>query len=281
MSLFVNIGEYEDIGYNPASMHRFFIPPAIFSPANSFSPGWIQGERVSLEGEVAHRISRVLRLKAGETIQVLDNRGSEYTILLETVSAGQVSGICTGCQAAMGEPEVQVALYLGLTQREKFEWMLQKCTEAGAAVFNPVICERSLAQKAAEVQAKLPRWQRILQEAAEQSHRGRIPRLEPALSFAEAVNQAHSLGGLVLIPWEGEHILGLRKALRTWVNSWTSALGPGRVAVFIGPEGGFSNAEVDLARRQGAVPVTLGPRILRVETAAVVTTALVLYELGI
>ena len=115
------------------------------------------------------------------------------------------------------------------------------------------------------------RWRRIVTEAAEQCGRGRVPAVDPPLAFAEAVRSAP---GLRLLPWEGERSRGLRSYLRRL------QLTPEAVSLFIGPEGGFSAEEAALAREAGCVAVSLGPRILRSETAGIVAAALVMHELG-
>jgi 16S rRNA (uracil1498-N3)-methyltransferase len=172
-----------------------------------------------------------------------------------------------------GEPAARITLYLALTQREKFEWMLQKCTEVGAAAFVPVISSRSLVQERGDAAKKLERWGRIVREAAEQSQRGIVPEVRAPVKF-EAALQDGSSYHLRLIPWEGEQATGLRQALAGLQNISSPTL-----AVFIGPEGGFSVEEIEAARGAGFQPVTLGRRILRMETAAVVAAALILHEL--
>jgi 16S rRNA (uracil1498-N3)-methyltransferase len=242
-------------------MHRFFLTPELFSqPEIVFPP------------DAARQIRSVLRLRVGQRVIVLDNRGSEYEVDLVQVGP-DVRGAVIEKRAAIGEPAHRVALYLGLTQREKFEWMLQKCTEVGAAAFIPVITSRALVQDPRDTEKKLERWQRILQEAAEQSGRGLIPELRPVLRFEQAVRQARQSSRLALIPWEGETNLTLRACL-------TEGLPPtAHLSLFIGPEGGFSEEEIAVARLEGLRPITLGRRILRMETAAVVATALLLHDL--
>ena len=215
---------------------------------------------------------QVLRLKPDAVVMVLDGEGKEYQVRLITLSAQQCEGTVESMNAALGEPKTTLNLYLCLTQREKFEWILQKCTEVGVSKIIPVISSRSLLQDAREALNKYERWQRILQEAAEQSHRGRVPGLEAPLRFAAAVKQAGQSTACCLIPWEEEKSLSLRQALQKDASQ--------EVALLIGPEGGFSAEEVALAQSEGFVSVTLGRRILRMETAAVVASALVLYERG-
>ena len=240
-------------------MHRFFIPKEN-----------IRTDQVLLEGGTARQVARVLRLKSGDQCEVLDNEGGEYLVSLESVDAEQCTAMILERRAAE-EPSVELIMMLCLTQREKFEWMLQKCTEVGASGFLPVISQRSLVQDTSGLDNKYPRWNGILKEAAEQSGRGKIPRLYPVLRLEEAVQKAGRENELRLIPWEGEKRVGLKSILKGNKSE--------RVVVLIGPEGGFSEDEVAIAVANGFQPVTLGRRILRMETAAVVSAALILHEL--
>lgn len=242
-------------------MHRFFLPPEA-----------IKDDHVTFNEAVARQMTQVLRLKPDTRVMVLDGLGKEYTVQLLTLSAHEAEGTIEAVTESQSEPATSLTLYLCLTQREKFEWMLQKCTEVGASCFVPVLSSRSLVQDVREVTNKYERWQRILQEAAEQSHRGRVPTLEAPLKLEEAVRQASTRNACKLIPWEEERSVSLREALRSEPA--------GEVILLIGPEGGFAASEVQTAQSGGFRAVTLGPRILRMETAAVVASALVLYELG-
>ena len=247
-------------------MHRFFI-----------SPSCIERNAVYFPMEVSRQIATVLHLKAGQKVIALDNSGSEYEVELEIVAPRTTEGRVLASRPAQSEPRTRLELYLGLTQREKFEWMLQKCTEVGAAGFTPLITSRSLVQSAEEAHSKQERWQRILQEAAEQSGRGVLPLLRPALRWEEALAQLRVRGLPGLVAWEGETALRIPQALAQIRQAGASSLPLG---VFIGPEGGLSEAEVALARDSGVLPVTLGRRVLRMETAAVVAAAIILHELG-
>lgn len=120
---------------------------------------------------------------------------------------------------------------------------------------------------------KTERWWRILMEAAEQSGRGRLPTLRPAVLFPTACQEA-AKSGLTLIPWEQEHETSLRSVLHAADRP------PFSINLLVGPEGGFTEAELEQARRYGAVPITLGPRILRAETAGLVAASAILYALG-
>jgi 16S rRNA (uracil1498-N3)-methyltransferase len=224
--------------------------------------------------DITHQIRRVLRLKDGDRVLVLDNEGWIYETTLQLSVSGSVEGVIVKRDPAKGEPSNQLSLYIGLTQREKFEWILQKGTELGVTHFVPFISERSLVQKIEQGEKKTQRWQKILCEAAEQCRRGKIPQLENALSFSAAVTQAIAQHDCCIIPWEDERQTSLRMLLEQ------SGMNPARMALMIGPEGGFSSAEVQFAKQHGFWGVTLGPRILRMETAAIAAAAMIQYHMG-
>ena len=248
-------------------MNRFFLPSDC-----------IQAGEVHFPEQVSHQIAQVLRLKTGDEVIVLDNSGFEYPVEITQLNPRSVSGKVGAGRRAAAEPAARLTLYLGLTQREKFEWMLQKCTEIGAAGFVPVITSRSLVQSEKDVAGKFERWQRILCEAAEQCGRGCIPSLSQAVKFETAVQSAGQYP-LALFLWEEEHSRSLRQALGDYLKRQPAGA-LRKAALFIGPEGGFSEQEASLAEQAGALPVSLGKRILRMETAALAATALTLYEFG-
>jgi 16S rRNA (uracil1498-N3)-methyltransferase len=241
-------------------MHRFFVPPEILASS-----------RVRIMGEVAYQIIRVLRMRVGEEVLLLDGLGWEYRATLVSVGKDEVVAQVEERVEGTGEPRHRIALYLSLLNKaDKFEWALQKCTEIGAAGFVPVRSARSITD--APGRAKLERWQRIIQEAAEQSGRAIIPPLGDALSLEEAFKSQSE--GLAIIP-----TLNSRAALRSILNT-TGDQGKATISIFIGPEGGFTAEEVQAARAAGVTSVTLGPRTLRAETAAVAALTMALYELG-
>jgi 16S rRNA (uracil1498-N3)-methyltransferase len=243
-------------------MHHFFLPPDQF-----------RTDTISFPPDTARQMALVLRLQPGERVIALDGLGMEYEVELLQVGRAGVQGRVMDRRPARGEPAARITLYLALTQREKFEWMLQKCTEIGAAAFVPVITSRSLVQERGDAAKKLERWGRIVREAAEQSQRGIVPEVRAPVKFEAALREGLAYH-LRLIPWEGEQSTSLRQAVAGLQNISSPTL-----AVFIGPEGGFSSEEIEAARMAEFQPVTLGRRILRMETAAVVAAALILYEL--
>lgn len=241
-------------------MHRFFV-----------TAGAIVQDEVHFSAEISRQIARVLRLQPGKQVLVLDNTGNEFLVTLVLTDEKGCTGEIVARETCVSEPKTKLTMVLSLSQREKFEWMLQKCTEVGAARFLPVITSRSLVQSAADVQDKYPRWEKIIKEAAEQSGRGILPQLLTPLGFEAALSTTAQSHDLCLIPWEGEHKISLKNLQHAGIVS--------TVAVLIGPEGGFSGGEVELAKGNGFIPVSLGRRILRMETAAIVSAALVLHEL--
>lgn len=249
-------------------MHRFFLSPDTFG-----SP------RVIIVGEVAEQIHRVLRMRPGDPIILLDGLGYEYRGALHSYRKGDVWVDVGERIPVTTEARVSVTLYLSLLNKpDKYEWALQKCTELGAARFVPVVTERSVTHKFSETRRE--RWARIIREAAEQSGRAVIPVLDDPITMRDAlaveVQHFSADSGdrhLSLMPEVGQNL-----TLRIALSSGT--LTPATLSLLIGPEGGFTQAEVDSATSSGIIGVTLGPRILRAETAAVASLAVIMAELG-
>ncbi len=238
-------------------MHRFFVPPDA-----------IREDQVILPDSAARQAREVLRLAPGALIAILDNSGAEYRVELTTVGREGVAGRLVERLDRSNEPSTHLVLYQSLLKADKFEWVLQKCTELGVARFVPVVSARTIASDVSRT--KRARWERILIEAAEQSGRTRIPELDPVTPLIEALEQAYKRGGWALIPWEEERQIGLREVLKR----------EGPIHLFIGPEGGFTAEEIEAARGLGVISITLGPRILRAETAGLVAATAIFYDRG-
>ena len=247
------------------SLNRFFVPHDVFS-----------GDEVRLEGDLVHRLSRVLRLEAGAAVVLLDGSGLEYETRLDAVGPQRVTGTVVGRRPGRPEPRVRLVLYQSLVKGERFDWVLEKGTEMGVAAFVPLLSRRNVVRAAPGRLGRPERWRRVVREAAEQCGRSVLPELLPPEGLEQALADA---AGLRLLPWEGEEALGLAAALRRARPALEAVQRP-TVAVLIGPEGGFADDEVTLAREAGAQVVSLGRRILRSETAGIVAAAAVLYELG-
>jgi 16S rRNA (uracil1498-N3)-methyltransferase len=241
-------------------MHRLFLPE-----------DWITQGKVAITGKLVHRLRDVLRLGVGDHIAVLDNSGWEYEVELSLLDSGKVEGMVVSKILATGEPLTRIIMYQALLKGGNFEVVLQKCTEVGVTGFVPIVCERCVAGEPGS--SRLSRWKSVILEAAEQSRRGKRPVLHNVITFNEACK---STSGISLLPWEGESVKGIGGFLRSRVAPEKTP----EINIFIGPEGGFSPREVEFARSCGIVPVSLGRRILRAETAGLVAAALTLYELG-
>jgi 16S rRNA (uracil1498-N3)-methyltransferase len=245
-------------------MNRFFIPTT-----------WIQPPLVHFQGETAHQIARVLRLTPGTVVIVLDGSPLERTVRLLSVGKNRVEGEIIAEMPSTGEPHIRLTLYIAMTQRTKFEWILQKGTELGVSSFIPVITSRSLVRETAGESRKAERWEGILREAAEQCTRGCIPEIQPSMPFAQALVNGMEDNQLCLIAWEKESRRSLKNSLSN-LNIEKLV----KVAALIGPEGGLTDEETHQAIEQGWLPISLGRRILRMETAALTLAALIMYELG-
>ncbi len=244
-------------------MTRFFIPA-----------DQIAGKHVVLKGADAHHLSKVLRNKVGDELIVLNGKGEEYRAVITALQNDAVQVELLEAIGRQAEASVRIHLVQGMPKGEKIEWILQKNTELGVAGFQPVLTERSTVRLDPATRAKKhERWSKIIREAAEQSGRQILPELEPVREWRELLARPFR-PGLVLIPWEGERTRSLREALNQPAET------PEHITVLIGPEGGFSLAEVEQAQEAGAIPVTLGPRILRTETAGLAVTAAILYHYG-
>ena len=253
-------------------MHRFFV----LELAESAAAGDLIGRRILLPDRIAHQIRDVLHLTVGEQVALLDNSGKEYICNVIKSDRMSVGVEVVGQQEGKPESPVRIILCQGLLKSARFEWILEKGTELGVATFAPTIFRRSLSGLEDAGEAKIQRWQRILQEAAEQCGRSRLPELLPIQSFEVGLNSIPS-GASAFIPWEEEHQTSLREGLQT-----VSVSGPEHactVVLFIGPEGGLTAEEVLQAQRHRVQPVSLGPRILRAETAAIAAVADTMYQL--
>ncbi|HZR00304.1 MAG TPA: RsmE family RNA methyltransferase [Chloroflexota bacterium] len=257
-----------------SSRQRFFVQPEA-----------VQNGSIRFSRDQARQMAAVLRLGPGSTVTALDNSGWQYEVKLDAVSGVEAVGTIRTRTLVTSEPRTKITLYVGLIRAPKLEIVLQKCTEIGVAAFVPLVAQRCVVQPNDELSpAKVERWQRIIAEAAEQSGRGKLPVLMPAVPFNQACDHAR---GFSLMLWEGEHETPLREALERAASERPAARRakgptprPFSVNVFVGPEGGFTDEEAQRARQSGIQLVTLGPRILRAETASVTVAAAILYAQG-
>jgi 16S rRNA (uracil1498-N3)-methyltransferase len=233
------------------------------------------GAEIALPPDIGHQVRDVLRLGVGSMVSLLDGRGGEY--MAEIVEMDRQHVVVQVSKRTEGEADLpaRVVLCQGMLKAAKFEWVLQKGTELGVAAFVPLLCERAVAAAEVTSASKLHRWQRILVEATEQCGGTRLPELSQPRSLAHLLADRPD-ASIALFAWEGEREQPLRPALLSAIRALGGIGGVAEVRILVGPEGGFSAGEAALAQHHGAIPVTLGRRILRAETAALVATALVL-----
>jgi 16S rRNA (uracil1498-N3)-methyltransferase len=234
--------------------------PRLYVPAEK-----LQGARATLDADAHRHLIKVLRLAPGATVHVFDGAGTEIESRIESVGRASLE-ITLGNRRRIPAPACTITLLQCLPRGERMDLIVQKTAELGVARIMPVRSARGMV-KPAEHQRR--RWQTIAEEAARQSGRADVPEILECVSFGPALEMASPTGTDTevsrFVLWEGEHEKSLPRAL---------AAGPRAVVMLVGPEGGFTPAEVDQATRAGFESVGLGPRILRTETAAIVAVAL-------
>lgn len=237
------------------------------------------GADLDLPPEVAHQARDVLRLTVGSTLYLLDGSGGEYPATITILDRKRVAVRVGERLPGRADPAVRVVLCAGMLKAAKFEWVLQKGTELGVAAFIPLLTERAVGAADEASESKRRRWSRIVAEALEQCGGTRLPELSEPRPLLHALT-SRPQDGIALIPWEEADAAPLTAILRDHVVALGGPAAVAEVRLFIGPEGGFSPREVALAQRNGALTVTLGPRILRAETAALAAATLALDTLG-
>ena len=236
-------------------------------------PSWIRENKIYMQGADVNHIKNVLRMKPGEDVRVNDGRGKTYLCCISSYE--EQTAVLDILKELDSDTELpsRIILFQGLPKGDKMEWIVQKAVELGAYSIVPFAAKRSVVKldekKAAKKRA---RWQLIAKGAAEQSGRGIIPEVSTVRTFAEALGMAGELD-VVLIPYELEE--GMKETVRI-----LEEIAPGQsVGIFIGPEGGFEEEEVERAKAAGAHAVTLGKRILRTETAGLTALSILMYHL--
>lgn len=231
----------------------------------------LDGGFLVLTGENAAH-AKVLRLKSGDDITVCDGQGMDCRCTVSDVSPGQISLVVRERAPSDSEPAVRCSIYMAFSKSDKLEHVIQKATELGAAEIVAFPSTRCVSRPDAKsLKSKLDRWQKIAASAAAQSGRGCIPQVLALSSYREALDRAAQCE-FSLFPYENEQRLSLRKALAG--SSFRT------VSIVTGPEGGFEPDEVQLAAQLGFQVCTLGPRILRCETAPLCALTAVLFSAG-
>ena len=241
------------------TLHRFFVHPSA-----------IEKDRVMITDlNQVHQLTRVLRLKPGDELVMLNNAGREWTVKIMEMTRREIKCRFVDEREVVGEPKILIRLFQGLPkQPSKFEEVLKHGTELGVGEFYPILTQHCEAQEL----RKRERMEHILKEAAEQSERGRIPVLGPEIRFEIVLEHGWPLdiaGDVTLLAYSRE--------TSTLLSDVIHQLGsPATINLVIGPEGGFSDEEIALARERHFMIFGLGPRILRTETAGVAVVAALL-----
>jgi 16S rRNA (uracil1498-N3)-methyltransferase len=242
-------------------MRRFFIPPEQLHCPDPY-----------LQGDEAKHILHVLRMTIGDQLLLFDNSPQEFQARITSVTGDQVHFEILERQTAIRESPLQVTLGLPIIRPQPFEWILQKGTELGVFAFRPFYSAYSRRNfEKAGMESRIKRWKRIIVEAAKQCERNVLPELFPAVSFAGLLEENHQ--ALKLLPYEKESSWTLKELNEQSFSSES-------VLALIGPEGGFHKEEVQQAQGKGFIPVSLGPRILRSETAALALLCLLQFLWG-
>ena len=243
-------------------MYHFFI-----------SSSAIHGSTITITGPDVNHIRNVLRLRCGETILVSDERQTDYRCAICQVEADGVTAAILETEAENHELPSRIHLFQGLPKADKMEWIIQKAVELGVYRIIPVSmknCVVKLDEKKAA--AKVRRWNAISESAAKQSKRSLVPEISAPLSFSEALSLSSSLSCRLMAY---EHARGMAAAKEA-----LSGIRPGMdIGVWIGPEGGFSPEEAAQAAKEQWIPISLGKRILRTETAGITLLSILMFHL--
>lgn len=243
-------------------MHRFFA-----------EPGQIGEKEIVITGADVNHIRNVLRMRADEEVLIADGQGAEYRCKLTDLGENEVRAQILWKLDGNAELASAITLFQGLPKSDKMDLIVQKCVELGVDRIVPVSTKRAVVKlDAKKEQTRLKRWNTISESAAKQSGRGVIPEVSGVMSFGKALEEAKKLD-VLLIPYErAEHMTETRRVM--------GEIRPGQsVGIFIGPEGGFEESEVEEAVAAGAKAITLGKRILRTETAGLAVMAMLSYLL--
>jgi 16S rRNA (uracil1498-N3)-methyltransferase len=245
-------------------VHRFIV-----APEN------IQNSRIILEGEDLKHLRQVLRLKPGDIIYAFDGSGIEYEAkILSMDKSRAIAGINASFQTET-EPEIRVSLFQGIPKGEKMDLIIQKGVEVGVYSIIPVITHRTVVKlNKKDSEKKAERWSKISREAAKQCRRAYVPPVSEPVSFDEALLKAKDFGAALLL-YENEEKKCLKEMLKCYNIKKIKD-----IALFVGPEGGFTPHEIENCTKLGYDIVGLGKRILRAETAAISVLSIIMYEMG-
>ena len=232
-------------------MHRFYV-----------NPDKIRDNMVTISGSDVNHIKNVLRMKPGDPLIICNGQGKDCYCIINRVSDKEITVDISSVEDTKSELAARITLFQGLPKKDKLELIIQKAVELGVYEIIPVMTARSVVrlEDKKKEEKKLERWQAIAEGAAKQSGRGYIPKVQPVIGYKEAVAKASAMD-IAVIPYENASGIQLTRDIIGGLQKGSS------IGILIGPEGGFEEAEIELAQKQGITPITLGRRILRTETA--------------
>ena len=245
-------------------MQRFFVEPHQIDE---------EAHQIHITGSDVNHISNVLRMKTGEELWISDGSKYEYRCTIESFEPDEVLLHIVYSQEPEYELPCRIYLFQGLPKADKMELIIQKAVELGAYEIIPVETKRCVVKLDVRKSAKkTARWQQIAESAAKQSKRMLIPNVHEVLTFREALKYAESMD-VRLVPYELARGMQETKEILAGIEPGQS------VGIFIGPEGGFEEKEIEAAIEGGAKPITLGRRILRTETAGLAILSVLMFQL--
>ena len=230
----------------------------------------IHDSYIDIVGSDVNHIKNVLRFKEGDKLLIRSGDNVDYECSIASMSDEYIRADILSKDEQGKELPSRIILFQGLPKADKMELVIQKCIEIGVDRIVPVKTEHAVVKLEGKEEKKLQRWNKIAESAAKQCGRGKIPVVDRLMTFKEAINEATSLDGAI-IPYEKEK----ENSLKTFAKNFKGK----SIGIFIGPEGGFSEEEISFAIENGVKSVTLGKRILRTETAGLVASVILLYEL--
>ena len=230
-------------------------------------------DTIEITGEDVNHIKNVLRLKPGDRLTVSDNAGTDYECAIQSISSEKVIAGIEDMKRNASELDTRIVLFQGMPKSDKLEFIIQKAVELGVSEIVPVMTQRTVVKLDEKKEAKrLERYNAIALAAAKQSGRGIIPVVSSFMSFSKAVEYSRSLS-MNIIPYENAK--GIEHSRRVIAD----IAGRDSLGIFIGPEGGFAESEVELAVSAGASCITLGNRILRTETAGLAALSIIMFNI--
>ena len=234
----------------------------------------VKDTRITINSDESHYISSVLRMHPGEGLTIVDSSGEEILAKIDFFDNKSVTLSVCSRRKCTSEPTNQVTLYQSISKGERMVLTIQKSVELGVARIVPVLSNRCVVKiDSKSASSKVDRWQKIALEAARQSGRGIVPEIAMPMSMDDAILQSKKDNSMSLILWEDEHKMSIKQGLEEHRDKCA------RIGVFVGPEGGYEEQEVNEAIENGAVCVTVGPRILRTETAGPAALSMIMYAL--